>query len=106
MGREGADSDVLDAIAQFGEEINLRVFRVREGVRGYLLNAQIVPLFKEAARLYVNGVGTFDEINESFKVGLAAPSGVVDTFDSAGFNVFHDIFPTTRTRACGSLPTS
>ncbi|MFJ6263084.1 3-hydroxyacyl-CoA dehydrogenase NAD-binding domain-containing protein [Rhodococcus erythropolis] len=92
MGHDGTDPDVLDAIAQFGEEINLRVFRVRKEVRGYLLNAQIVPLIKEAARLYVNGVGTFDEINESFKVGLAAPTGVVDTFDSAGFNVFHDIF--------------
>jgi 3-hydroxyacyl-CoA dehydrogenase len=92
MGHDGTDPDTLDAIAQFGEEINLRVFRVRKETRGYLLNAQIVPLIKEAARLYVNGIGTFDEINESFKVGLAAPTGVVDTFDSAGFNVFYSIF--------------
>lgn len=91
MGHDGTDADALDAIAQFAEEINLRVFRVLKENRGYLLNAQLVPLLAEAAKLYVNGVGSFDEINESFKVALSIPVGMMDVYDIVGFRVAYEI---------------
>lgn len=92
MGYAGTDPDVLDAIAQFAEEINLRVFRVRKENRGYVLNAQLVPLLKDAGKLYANGISSFDEINESLKVGLSLPIGMMDVFDIVGFKVAYEMY--------------
>src|SRR5690606_38526351 len=91
MGHAGTDPDALDAIAQFAEEINLRVFRVHKENRGYLLNAQLVPLLKEAGKLYAGGIGGVEEINESLRLALGLPVGMMDVFDIVGFKVAYEI---------------
>lgn len=92
MGHDGTDPEVLEAIAQFAKEINLRVFHVRKETRGYLINAQLVPLLKDVARLYVNGVSSFAEINDSLKLALSLPVGMMDVFDIVGFNVCYEAY--------------
>lgn len=92
MGHPGTAPETLDAIEQFAKEINLRPFRVLKETRGYLLNAQFVPLLRTAIALYANGVASYDDINESIKVGMQAPTGMIEAADMVGFSLLADSY--------------
>src|SRR5699024_10495115 len=47
---------------------------------------------KDAGKLYAFGIGSFDEINESLKVGLSLPVGMMDVFDIVGFGVAYEMY--------------
>lgn len=85
MGCDSTEPETLDAIEQFAKEINLRPFRVLKEVRGYILNAQLVPLLRNAVTLYANGVASYEDINDSFKVALQYPTGMIEVADTVGF---------------------
>lgn len=85
MGCESTSPETLDAIEEFAKQINLRPFRVLKETRGYILNAQLVPLLRNAVTLYANGVASYDDINDSFKVALQYPTGMIEVADIVGF---------------------
>lgn len=87
MGCDATAPETLDAIEEFATQINLRPFRVLKETRGYILNAQLVPLLKTALTLYANGVASFEDINDSFKVALQYQTGLIEVADAVGFSL-------------------
>lgn len=85
MGCDATAPETLDAIEEFATQINLHPFRVLKETRGYILNAQLVPLLKTALTLYSNGVASFEDINDSFKVALQYQTGLIEVADTVGF---------------------
>lgn len=85
MGSDSTAPETLDTIEEFAKEINLRPFRVLKETRGYILNAQLVPLLRNAVTLYANGVASYDDINDAFKVALQYQTGMIEVVDTVGF---------------------
>lgn len=92
MGGTQTSDTTLDAIEEFAREINLRPFRVLHETRGYILNAQLVPLMKTAVRLYASGVASYEDVNDAFKVGLQYPTGMMEVCDMVGFSLLSDAY--------------
>lgn len=91
MGHPGTDPEVLDTIAEYATEIDIVPFRVRKETPGYLLNSVLIPWLDAGAKLYVDGVGTVEDIDGAWRMGTGAPLGPFQIYDIVGFNVAYNI---------------
>ena len=87
MKTDKTDPDVFERAVQFTEETGMLPARVLKETPGYFLNSLLIPWLVAAANLYINGVGSPDQIDTAWKNGTHFPQGPFEVYDVVGFNV-------------------
>ena len=87
MRTEKTDSDVFERAVQYTEETGMIPARVLKETPGYFLNSLLIPWLKAGAALYINGVGSPDQIDTAWRNGTHFPHGPFEVYDVVGFNV-------------------
>ncbi|MFF8818016.1 MULTISPECIES: 3-hydroxyacyl-CoA dehydrogenase [Leucobacter] len=84
MGHEGTDPEAFEAVAKFAAEIGMVPVRIHKEQPGYVLNSLLVPLLDAAAQLFVKGIATPEDIDNTWRIATGAPSGPFQIFDVVG----------------------
>ncbi|KAM9865324.1 3-hydroxybutyryl-CoA dehydrogenase [Leucobacter aridicollis] len=84
MGHEGTDPEVFEAVAAFAAEIGMVPVRIHKEQPGYVLNSLLVPFLDAAAQLFVKGIASPEDIDNTWRIATGAPSGPFQIFDVVG----------------------
>lgn len=84
MGHEGTDPEVFEQVAEFAAEIGMVPIRVHKEQAGYVLNSLLVPLLNAASALFVKGVATPEDIDNTWRIATGSPSGPFQFYDVIG----------------------
>ena len=84
MGHEGTDPEVFEAVAAFAAEIGMVPVRIHKEQPGYVLNSLLVPFLDAAAQLFVKGIASPEDIDDTWRIATGAPSGPFQIFDVVG----------------------
>lgn len=91
MGHAGTNQQAYDQVVQFASAINMIPLKVLKEQPGYLLNSMLVPLLNAAQALLANGVGDFETIDATWKLGTGAPFGPFQILDIVGLTTAYNI---------------
>ncbi|MBP1324996.1 3-hydroxybutyryl-CoA dehydrogenase [Leucobacter exalbidus] len=84
MGHPGTDPAVFEAVAQFAAEIGMVPIRIHKEQPGYVLNSLLVPFLNASAKLVVNKVASFEDIDKTWRIATGAPVGPFQIYDIVG----------------------
>lgn len=84
MGHGGTDPEVFEAVAAFAAEIGMVPVRIHKEQPGYVLNSLLVPFLDAAAQLFVKGIASPEDIDNTWRIATGAPSGPFQIFDVVG----------------------
>lgn len=84
MGHEGSESQYVDAVVSFVEDIGMVPMRLRKEQPGYILNSLLVPFMTAAAKLYVRDVADVEDIDAMWRRGTGAAFGPFEIYDFVG----------------------
>ncbi|KAM9862314.1 3-hydroxyacyl-CoA dehydrogenase [Leucobacter sp. BZR 635] len=84
MGHAGTDADVFEQVATFAEEIGMVPVRIHKEQPGYVLNSLLVPFLGAAGALFVKGIATPEDIDNTWRISTGAPTGPFQIFDVVG----------------------
>ena len=84
MGHPGTDPEVFEAVAEFAAEIGMVPIRVHKEQPGYVLNSLLVPFLNAAAHLYVKGIASPEDIDNTWTIATGAPVGPFRIYDVVG----------------------
>lgn len=87
MGTAKTDEENIKDAIRYAEETGMVPVYVRKEQPGYLLNSLLIPWLDAGAKLYVNGVGTPEEIDKAWTIATGTKSGPFAAYDTVGFNV-------------------
>lgn len=87
MGTDKSAPEAVDGAVQYAEETGMVVSRIRKEQPGYFLNSLLIPFLNAAAKLYVNEVGTPQDIDRNWVISTGSPYGPFEIYDLVGFNV-------------------
>ncbi|EGI25749.1 3-hydroxyacyl-CoA dehydrogenase family protein [Escherichia coli TA206] len=81
----------FNELVSLAEESGLVPIILQKEKEGYLLNSMLVPLLEAAASLYINEIGSFEDIDKAWVIGTGAAAGPFRIFDIIGFNTVYNI---------------
>ena len=84
MGHEGTTPEAFEAVAVFAEEIGMVPVRIHKEQPGYVLNSLLVPFLGAAGDLFVKGIATPEDIDNTWRIATGAPTGPFQIFDVVG----------------------
>ena len=84
MGHAGTDAEAFEAVAQFADEIGMVPIRINKEQPGYVLNSLLVPFLGAAGDLFVKGIATPEDIDNTWRIATGAPAGPFQIFDVVG----------------------
>ena len=91
MGHAGTKQVYYDQVVEFAEQINMIPLKVLKEQPGYILNSMLVPFLTAAEGLLANGVGDFETIDKTWKLGTGAPYGPFQILDIVGLTTAYNI---------------
>lgn len=86
MPHSGTKQSVVDLLMQFGKRINHVPVFVQKENNGYMFNAMFGEILAKAGEMYIDGVGTIQDIDRSFMGNFHTPSGPFGMFDVIGLD--------------------
>lgn len=92
MGHPGTDHQYFETMCDFAEEMNMIPIRVLKEQPGYILNSLLLPLLEHAISLWVNGVGDFETIDKTWRLGTGSPHGPFQIIDVVGITTVYNIY--------------
>ncbi len=84
MGHAGTDPEIFEQVAKFSDEIGMVTIRVHKEQPGYVLNSLLVPFLNAAAHLYVKGIASPEDIDNTWTIATGAPVGPFRIYDVVG----------------------
>lgn len=91
MGTAKTTEENVQSALQFAEETGMVPVHVRKEQPGYLLNSLLIPWLNAGAKLYIDGIGTPEEIDKAWTIATGTESGPFAAYDTVGFNVASNI---------------
>lgn len=90
MPHPGTNQAVIDLLMEFGRRINHIPVFVQKESPGYMFNAMLMAILGQAAELFSNEVGSFQDIDRSFMGNFGTAAGPFGMMDSVGLDtVWH-----------------
>ncbi|MCQ9342270.1 3-hydroxyacyl-CoA dehydrogenase [Corynebacterium sp. 153RC1] len=87
MGTEATDPEAVQDAIRYAEETGMVPVHVHKETPGYILNSLLIPWLFAGAELYVNGVGTPEEIDKAWRIATGSRVAPFTAYDTVGFNV-------------------
>jgi len=95
MGHPGTDPEVFEAVARFAEEIGMVPVRIHKEYPGYIVNGLLIPWVLAAARMYVQEVADFREIDTTWRLATHMPLGPFQVNDLVGLGTPYNVCMST-----------
>lgn len=95
MGHDTTDPAAFEAVAEFAEEIGMVPVRIRKEYPGYIVNGLLIPWVLAAARMYVQDVADFREIDATWRMATEMPLGPFQLNDIVGLGTAYNICMST-----------
>lgn len=86
MPHAATSQSVVDLLMSFGKSINQIPVYVKKEHSGYMFNAMLMAILGEASDLFINGVGSFQDIDRSFMGNFGTVSGPFGMMDQVGLD--------------------
>ena len=90
MGTAKTDEESIKDAIRYAEETGMVPVYVRKEQPGYLLNSLLIPWLDAGAKLYVNGVGTPEEIDKAWTIATGTKAGPFAAYDTVGFYLYDE----------------
>src|SRR5262249_3386629 len=91
MGHARTSAAVYDATVEFARRIGMEPIEIHKEQPGYIMNSLLVPFFKAATSLVVNGVADPETIDKTWRIATGAPEGPLQTLDIVGLNTAYNV---------------
>lgn len=95
MGHSGTDPAAFEAVAVFAEEIGMVPVRIHKEYPGYIVNGLLIPWVLAAARMYVQDVADFKEIDTTWRLATHMPLGPFQVNDLVGLGTAYNVSMST-----------
>lgn len=87
MGQEDTPPELLERVADLGRAMGMAPVVIPKPVRGYLLNALLIPFLDAGLALWTGGHASPAGIDTVWTIGTGAPLGPFGILDVVGFRV-------------------
>ena len=84
MRHPGTAPEVFERVIEFAPEIGLVPIRIEKENHGYVMNALLMPLLREAQTLVVNGIAGYQDVDRAWMMATQAPVGPFGMIDVVG----------------------
>src|SRR5262245_5748304 len=91
MGHPRTSPAVYVATVKFARRIGMEPIEIHKEQPGYIMNSLLVPFFKAATSLVVNGVADPETIDKTWRIATRASEGPLQTLDIVGLNTVYNI---------------
>ncbi len=102
MPHPKTEQGVIDLLMAFGTRINHIPVFVKKESNGYLFNAMFGEILAKAGELYMNDVGSIEDIDRSFMGNFHTPAGPFGMMDQIGLDTVWHIM--SKNMATASQP--
>jgi len=91
MAQSKTDPKNFELVCAFAASIRMVPLKVMKEQPGYLLNSMLVPFLNAAEKLWATGVGSPEDIDLAWKLGMGAPAGPFRILDIVGLVTAYNI---------------
>lgn len=102
MPHPNTDQAVVDLLMEFGKRISHIPVYVKRESNGYIFNAMFGEILAKAGELYMNDVGSIQDIDRSFMGNFHTPAGPFGMMDQIGLDTVWHIM--SKNMATSSAP--
>ena len=95
MGHPGTDPVAYEEVAQFAVEIGMVPVRLKKEYPGYIVNGLLIPWVLAGARMYVQDVADFKEIDDTWRLATGMQFGPFQLNDLVGMNTAYNVAVST-----------
>jgi 3-hydroxybutyryl-CoA dehydrogenase len=86
MPHPGTDPSVVELLMTFGKRINQIPVLIKKESSGYIFNSMLMAIIAQASLLYLNEVGSIEDIDRSFMGNFGTPAGPFGILDQIGLD--------------------
>lgn len=85
------DQAFVEKALTYAKETGMVPAHVKKETPGYFLNSLLIPWLNAGSDLYMNGVGSPEDIDNAWKLGTGFARGPFEVYDVVGFHVASNI---------------